>query len=361
MNKINSKITVIIPYGHNPKQPERADVLKFVTEQCIHKQSYKNLKLVLVERSETPHLEKYAKSSFDEYLYIKKNFGPFSVGKLQNIAIAKLKPDPFFYIHLPDFLLPLDTIEKTFNLHQKTGAPCVFPFYSAVSLTKPLTEGVLKQDIDWQKLMVAISKITSSIDFKEKKNLIEHPKNPNRAQLTEKQIKIINKILPETYKSYNLSKTHSDRDLWGNDINSQFNFYGNFKSPGEDETIGNFRSGPRAKPSYLCLTEKFIEVGGTTVKNKGWNCEDLWFWEKLRTFDPNYTIDNYGIYYKGKMLSGKYPVTHLWHDISSKLDYYKSAEDSINIFNKFAALPNEKKLKIIKPLNLERLAKCQQI
>jgi len=149
--------------------------------------------------------------------------------------------------------------------------------------------------------------------------------------------------------------------LWGNDIDNQFNFYGSFKSPGEDEALGNFRSGPRAKPSYLCLTETFIQVGGTTVKNKGWNCEDLWFWEKLRTYDTNYSIDNYGIYYKGKMLSGKYPVTHLWHDISSKLNYYKSAEDSIKQFNEFAKLSNEEKIRIIKPLDLERLAECQQI
>ncbi|HCR36274.1 hypothetical protein A2130_01335 [Candidatus Woesebacteria bacterium GWC2_33_12] len=356
-----SKVTVIIPYGHNTKQPERADVLKFVTEKCLHKQTYKDIKLVLIERSDSPYLKKYAKSAFDNYIFIKKNYGPFSVGKLQNIAIAKIKPDPFFYIHLPDFLLPLDTIEKTFNVQEKTGAPCVFPFYGAVSLTKPITEGIMEESIDWKKLMNKISKTTSSIEFKEKKNLIDHPKNPNRVKLTSQQIKWINSILPNQYKSKNLINKFTDKELWGNDIDNQFNFYGSFKSPGEDEALGNFRSGPRAKPSYLCLTETFIQVGGTTVKNKGWNCEDLWFWEKLRTYDTNYSIDNYGIYYKGKMLSGKYPVTHLWHDISSKLNYYKSAEDSIKQFNEFAKLSNEEKIRIIKPLDLERLAECQQI
>lgn len=360
-SKIKPLITVIVPYGHNPLQPQREDVMHFITEKCLHKQSYKNIKLVLVECSMVQSQKSYAKNNFDDYLFIPRKDGSFSVGQVQNLAIAKLNPQPLFYIHLPDFLLPRDSIEKSLLLMLKTSAPCIFPFYGAVSLTKPITEGVLCGDIKWKKLLESISKITTSNDFKSNKNLIDHPKNPNRVQLTEKQIGYIDSILPKKYQSKNLISRSGDRDFWGDNSKDQFNFYGIFKSSGDDEALGNFRTGPRAKPSYLCLTNKFIEIGGTTVSRKGWNCEDLWFWEKLRTTDTNYTIDNRGIYYKKIRLSGNYPVTHLWHNISTKLEYYKYANKSINEFKKFASLSRKEKVQKIKPLDIQKLKKCQHL
>lgn len=360
-NKNKPLITVIVPYGHNPLQPQREEVMHFVTEKCLHNQSYKNIKLVLAECSINQSQKSYSKNNFDGYLFIPQKDGPFSVGQVQNFAIAKLNPQPLFYIHLPDFLLPHDSIEKSLLLMSKTGAPCIFPFYGAVSLTKPITEGILRGDISWTKLLDPISKITVSEAFRNNDNLIKHPKNPNRVQLTKKQIGFIDSILPEKYKSKSLVQNNNDRDLWGDRANSQFNFYGTFKSPGNDEALGNFRTGPRAKPSYLCLTNKFIEIGGTTVSRKGWNCEDLWFWEKLRTVDINYSIDNHGIYYKKIKLSGKYPVTHLWHNISAKLYYYKDADKSIREFRKFASLSREEKLQKIKPLAVHKIIKCQHL
>jgi hypothetical protein len=352
---------VIVPYGHNANQPERQRLLYFVTKECLQKQSYKNIKLVLIERSTKPYQKAYAKSNYDNYIFIKSKSGPFSLGLLQNIAIAKLKSNQFFYIHLPDFLLPINSIENSLNLMKLTGAPCIFPFYGAVSLTKPITSEILSKKINWLVLANKISKITSNKSFKNKENLIKHPQNPNRIQLTNPQIKDIDSIMPKGFKSYELIKKCSDKDLWGDQSNNQFNFYGLFKSPGNDETIGSFRSGPRAKPSYLCNTKFFIRIGGTEVKQKGWNCEDLWFWERVKISDKNYTINNNGIFYKKTNLSGKYPFIHLWHNISTKLVYYKNAEKNINDFRKFEKLTVEEKLKSIKPIDIDCLKKCQEI
>ena len=361
VNKTKPLITVIVPYGYNPSQPQREEVLHFITEKCLHKQSYKNIKLVLVECSPDPSQKTYVKNNFDDYLFIPQIHGPFSVGQVQNLAVAKLNPQSLFYIHLPDFLLPYDSIEKSLALMSKTDAPCIFPFYGAVSLTKPVTEGILSENIDWRKLLESISKITTSKSFKNNRNLIKHPRNPNRVQLSKKQIDSIDSVLPEKYRSEYLIQNNNDKDLWGDSSNQQFNFYGTFKSPGNDEALGNFRTGPRAKPSYLCLTNKFVEVGGTTVSRKGWNCEDLWFWEKLRTVDTNYVIDKRGIYYRKTKLSGRYPVAHLWHNISAKLDYYKNATKSISEFRKFALLSKKEKLQGIKPLDIQKLIKCQHL
>jgi len=360
MNDI-PEIPIIVPYGHNNQQPERADVLQFVTENCLRCQSYRRLKLILIERSDYPSQEKYAKEIYDKYIFIKRTSGPFSVGMLQNIAISKLYPSELFYVHLPDFLLPLDSILKSYQLMQKTNAPCIFPFYGAVSLTKPITEGILTNKINWELLLNKIASITSSKRFRNNIGLISHPDNPNRVQLTKYQIQIINSILPDEYNSEYLINKYTDKELWGNDTENQFNFYSSFKSPGEDEALGNFRTGPRAKPSYLCKTDTFIKVGGTTVKRKGWNCEDLWFWERLRTYDTNYSINNHGIFYRDVKISGKYPITHLWHDISVKHDYYKTAKQSIADFQKFSSLPHEEKLKLLKPINISGLKKCQEL
>ena len=348
------QISVIVPFKFSSEQPERERLLHHVVRECLVSQTYQHCRLVLVESGFDPTQENFADQWCSDYIFIKEKDAEFSLGRIQNLAIALTNPGPLFYLHLPDFLLHKHEIESAFYLMKKTDAPCVFPHHGAVNLTKPITEGIYEKKIDWEKLLSAISEITSSDGFRNSDAIIPLSNTSNRVQLTEKQIRQLDSVLPDGYKSYELINM-SDDGLWGGSGDSLFCFYPWTRSTGKDEAIGNFRTGPRVKASYLCKTEAFVQVGGTTVYRDGWNAEDLWFWERLRTYFDAYSTDNSGIYYQGQKLSGRRPVTHLWHSTPANIPYYREAHIAINEFRQFAALPREEKLALIKPLNLIQL------
>ena len=347
------EVTVIVPYGHNPEQPEREDILRYVVENCLHSQSHGLIKLLLIESSEHESQREYAKENFDEYIFVKKSDEPFTLGLLQNIAVSALPSHSLFYLHLPDFILPEDAISQCVSTMHETKAPCIFPFSGAINLSRPITNGLLTDEIDSKQLLESMSKITNSRAFIEKQNLIPAKNNRSRVYLDSNQLEEIDAVLPMHYRSSYLSNYLSEIDIWGSSSNEQFNYYEVIRSPKNDEVIGNFRVGPRAKASYLCQTDAFIEVGGTYVPDKGWNCEDLWFWEKMRTKYPLYSIDDKSIYYNGKRISGYHPIIHLWHGVHNSLDYYQNAQTAIRRFEDFAKLSREQKLEHITPLSVK--------
>lgn len=348
------QISVIVPFKFSPEQPERERLLHHVVRECLVPQTYDYCRLVLVESGTDPTQENFADRWCSDYLFIQEKDGSFSLGHVQNLAIALTNPGPLFYLHLPDFLLPKHAIESAFYLMNKTEAPCVFSHYGAVNLTMPVTEGICEGKIDWEKLLSAIADITDSDGFNNSGSLIPLSGDSNRVQLTEEQVRHLDSVLPDGHKSYELINL-TDNGLWGGSGDSLFCFYPWTRSTGKDEAIGNFRTGPRVKASYLCKTEAFVEVGGTTVYRDGWNAEDLWFWERLRTFFNAYSVDNAGIYYNGQKLTGHYPITHLWHSTPVNIPYYREAHIAINEFRQFASLPRENKLSLIQHLNLAQL------
>jgi len=350
----SESISVIVPFSYSVQQPEREALLHHVVNDCLTPQTYEQKRIILVESGTERTQEKFADNTGLEYMFIQKPDGGFSLGQMQDMAIAITNPGELFYLHLPDYLLPKDAIERAYFLMKQTNAPCIFPHYGAVYLTKPITEGITEKKIDWPPFLEAISDVTESEGFRDYENLIPVDGNSNRVQLTERQTEHLDTVLPDGYKSHELIGL-STLGLWGGDTKKLFSFYPWMESSGNDEALGIFRSGPRAKSSYLCRTDAFIEVGGTSVNRTGWNVEDLWFWERIRTRFMGYTIDKHGIYFDGFKLSGRYPITHLWHSTNFNNKYYSDAKAAIDEFHVFEALSREQKMARIHSLDVELL------
>jgi len=340
--KINDKsINVIVPFGYSSFQKEREGILQTVVKNCLAKQTCPNIRIVFVEASEDKTQIHFAKSICDEYIFIKTSQESFGSGTVQNQGFLLSKKSPFIYIHQADFLLPTNAIEKSFQIMKESSAPFIFPFFSSINLSKPLTEAVVSGIVDWEKLYQALWDINKLVKKETLSKGFE-----KRIKLNENQLKIIKCALPDGLMTKFL-KLKPDQ-VWGEDDGSFTYFSGFYNVDGESDVLLNYRPGARAKASYLAKSDAYAKTGGPP-SFIGWAPDDLGFWARVQTlFD--YSIKNEQIYYKDCVLTTDMPLVHMWHSTSKRPGYYNLLKENAKRVNDFIGKSRAERLKEIKPL-----------
>jgi hypothetical protein len=341
MKRNNKSVSVIVPFGYSPFQREREGIVQTVVKECLATQTYSNKKIVFVEASEDKTQINFAKKYCDEYIFIKTPQGSFGSGAVQNQGFLLSAKSPYIYIHQADFLLPINAIENSLKIMSKSSAPFIFPFFSSINLSKPLTEAVVDGVVDWKKLYKALWEINKMV---KKETLSKGLKK--RIKLDENQLKIVKRILPDGLMTKFLKL--KPNQVWGEDDGSFTYFSGFYNVDDESDVLLNYRPGARAKASYLAKSDAYAKTGGPPSFT-GWAPDDLGFWAKVQTlFD--YSIKNEQIYYKNYVLTSDMPLVHMWHSTSKRPGYYNLLKENTKIVKDFIKKSKAERLKEIKLL-----------
>lgn len=341
-------VNIIVPFGYSSVQPERERILRYVIKDCLQTQTYPNRKIILAELSEYPTQEDYAQQNCDGYIFQPlrngKEFGP---GIVQNIGFRRSPAAPLTYIHQADFLLPSYALEQFVNFMDDTSAPVIFPFFSAINLSRPISVGLLNRQVNSEALYNALVRVNSELK-KLPANLVPHVvEGRNRVALSDQQVDIIDIVLPPELRSRELS-TLSHEDAWG-EIDGAYALYvGRINGRRFLNTV-NYRVGPRAKASYLVTSNAYRELGGVP-EYEGWGYEDLMFWEKVKVL-YRYFLKGNSIQFRQSKLTSNLPLVHIWHSVAQRPEYFSFADSNKDKYEKFLALPREEKIRQIKSLN----------
>jgi hypothetical protein len=312
-----------------------------VVRDCLSNQTYKNKKIVFVDASEKKTQEKFAKKYCDQYIFIQTSQGTFGSGTVQNQGFILSTKSPLIYIHQADFLLPKIAIEKSIQIMNETSAPFIFPFFSSINLSKPLTEAVVSDIVDWQKLYEALWEINIMV----KKDILSNGLT-KRIRLNRDQIKIIKNVIPNQLMKKILSLNPSQ--IWGENDGSFTYFSGFYNVEAESDVLLNYRPGARAKASYLAESDAYAKIGGPP-SFMGWAPDDLGFFARVQAL-YDYAIKNEQIYYKNSVLTSDMPLVHLWHSTSKRPGYYDLLKENTKKVNDFVNMSREERIKEIKPI-----------
>lgn len=340
-------VNVIIPFGYSEAQPEREDLLRFVIEECIGSQTYSNTRTVLVESGDKPTQEAYAKTHCDEYHFLPLEDGIFSAATVQNEGYLRSKNSEYTYIHQADFLLPPKMIEQALEKMRELNAPFIFPFFSSMNLSEPLTKAMVRDIVKWTAVLSALEKINEEIRLETHGIGIAERRYLNTVELFP-----LTSILPPELQVSALLELGAEK-IWGED-DGAFTYFGDsFKVIEPSETLVKYRPGGRAKASYLAHSTDYDRVGGPP-NYIGWGYEDLGFWARVQAMYDYDRREDGDMYYKNNSISTNFPIIHLWHSTTRKKDYFAMTEHNRKLYEAFLILSREEKRKQIKPLGKVR-------
>lgn len=336
-------VNLIVPFGYSETQPEREDLLHFVIEKCVGDQTYPNLRTVLVESSNRPTQETYAKAYCDEYVYLPLKNGIYSPAIVQNEGFLRSSGSEFTYIHQADFLLPPEMIERSLEQMKELDAPVIFPFFSSMNLSKPLTDAMIQGVVNWKTVLSALEKINEKVRLETHRIGIVERRYLDSNEL----LPLVSILPPELQVSFLLGLC--SKEIWGED-DGAFTYFGDsFKVVQPSETLVKYRPGGRAKASYLARSADYDKAGGSP-SYVGWGYEDLGFWARIQAL-YDYRRQNDGdMYFKGVSTSTNYPIVHIWHSTTNRPDYFGMMAENKRLYEAFLALPLDEKIKSIKPL-----------
>jgi hypothetical protein len=336
-------VNVIVPFGFNEAQPEREALLHFVVEECIGSQTYPNIRTVIIESSYKPTQQAYAKKYADEYHYIPLNGQLFSPAIVQNEGFLRSKHSNYTYIHQADFLLPPEMVDIAIDKMKDLHAPFVFPYFSSMNLSKPLTDALISNTVDWTRVLERLAQINHGTRKETNNTGIE-----NRKYLSDEELQILESILPP-YLQVNYLLTLGNQHLWGED-DGQFNYFGDsFKAVQSSEALVKYRPGGRAKASYLANSRDYDHIGGPP-NYIGWGYEDLGLWARVQAV-YNYHRGNDGeMYFNNISVSTDYPIVHIWHSTTQSHDYFAMTEPNRQAHEAFMAMSREDQAKSLIPL-----------
>lgn len=341
------QVNIIVPFGYSAIQPEREKILHFVIEQCLQPQTYSNRNIVLVEMSGEPTQQNYALNNCDQYVFRqlgeREQFGP---GVVQNLGFREATPAPLTYIHQADFMLPPTAIEIFYEQMIRTKARVMFPFYSAVNLSRPITEGMLDGMVDKDKLYRAITEINGQLRSTPEDEILKVTTGRNRVALTDAQTDILDAAFPSNMNSNILAQMDYE-NAWG-ETDGAYSNYINVTNGQRGLNLVNYRHGPRAKASYLATSEAYKTVGGTP-EYEGWGFEDLMFWERVKAVF-GYDLTEKSIVFNGLTLTTDLPLVHIWHSVSKRPEYFANTETNKRKYEDFLKLSREEKIRGIKPI-----------
>src|SRR5260221_7614727 len=140
MKNYKETTNAIVPFGFSVKQPERVELLHFITEKCLREQTAKNLRLILIESSQDPTQSKYAKTHFDEYHFLPTGKDEFGPGKVQNAGFELSTPSSHTYIHQADFLINKNGVRFAKEIMTQRNAQFEFLYFFSINFSKPITE-----------------------------------------------------------------------------------------------------------------------------------------------------------------------------------------------------------------------------
>lgn len=336
-------VNVIVPFGYSEAQPEREDLLRFVIEECIGGQTYPNMRTVLVESSDNPTQETYAKAYCDEYHFLPLEDGIFSTATVQNEGYLRSKDSKYTYIHQADFLLPPEMIEQALEQMGELNAPFIFPFFSSVNLSKPLTEAIVQGILKWTTVLSTLVKINEKVRLETHRiGIIE------RKYLDSSELFPLTAVLPPELQVSVLLGL-SDEEIWGKD-DGAFTYFGDsFRVIKPSETLVKYRPGGRAKASYLVHSTDYDRVGGPP-NYIGWGYEDLGFWARVQAMYDYERRRDGDMYYRDHSISTNFPIIHLWHSTTRRKDYFDQMKTNKELYEAFLTMSREEKRKQIKPL-----------
>ncbi len=336
-------INLIVPFGYVETQPERETLLHFVVEECVQKQSYPNIRIVLVESSNQPTQSSYAKQNCDEYIFLPRQQGLYSPGAVQNEGFMRSKNTEYTYIHQADFLLPPEMVEKTVERMKELDAPFIFPFFSSVNFSKPLTDALTQHKVDWKTILSAMETINKDIRKETHKIGIV-----DRRYLSPSELKPLILTLPNDLHIENLEQLELI-DIWGED-DGNFTYFGDsFKVVQSSECLVKYRPGGRAKASYLAKSVDYDKTGGSP-NYVGWGYEDLGFWARVQALYDYKRAKDGDMYYEDNSISTNYPIIHLWHSTTNNADYFAMMNKNRMKYESFIALSRNEQRELIKPL-----------
>lgn len=336
-------VNVIVPFGYVEAQPERETLLHFVVEECVQKQSYPNVRIVLVESSDQPTQMSYAKQNCDEYIFLPRSQELYSAGTVQNEGFMRSKDAEYTYLHQADFLLPPEMVERTVDRMNELEAPFIFPYFSSVNFSKPLTEALTQGKVDWKTVITAMETINK--DVREETHKIGIV---DRRYLSPSELIPLVLALPDDLHIENLEQLEPKK-IWGQD-DGNFTYFGDsFKVVQPSEYLLKYRPGGRAKASYLAKSADYDKSGGSPPY-VGWGYEDLGFWARVQALYDYKRAKDGDMYYKGQSVSTNYPIIHLWHSTSDNADYFAMMNENRMKYESFIALSRTEQRESIKPL-----------
>ena len=336
---------IIIPFGNTPDQPEREQLMHTVVKDCIVPLADEATRVVLVESGENRSQEHFSTMYCNEYIYLRAPNNSFGAGTAQNTGFVLSSESTYTYIHQADFLLPKDALKKSFEVMHNSDAPLVFPFFSSINLSKPLTEAVVQGVVDWKALYQVLWEINKTVKFE-----VETNGSQKRIRLGASNLEILKDILPSGLMEYFLRLKSSE--VWGENDGS-FTYHPEFYSvESESDCLVNYRPGPRAKASYLAKSDDYAKTGGPPGFI-GWGPEDLGFWARVHAV-YGYAIKDQHIVYKNYSLTTDMPLVHLWHSTSHRPGYYEQLEMNTKIVDDFIAKSRVEKLLEIVPLQKQK-------
>lgn len=336
-------INLIIPFGYSEAQPERESILHFVIEKCVSAQTYPNVRTVLVESSKKPTQAAYAKKYCDEYIFLPLQNDIYSPAIVQNEGFLRSTNSEFTYIHQADFILPSEMIERSLEKMKEINAPVIFPFFSSINLSKPLTEAITQGVVDWKNVLSALKTINTNVRLETHRIGIVDRKYLNPDELSPLIL-----ALPQDLQIERLLRLNPE-EIWGvNDGN--FTYFGDsFKVAQPSETLLKYRPGGRAKGSYLAKSTEYDRMGGSP-SYVGWGYEDLGFWARAQALYDYKRAKDGDMYFGNKSISTNYPIIHLWHSTTGRADYFAMMDENKRQYEAFITQTPEQQIQSIRPL-----------
>jgi hypothetical protein len=336
-------VNLLVPFGYSEAQPEREALLHFVVEKCVGAQTYPNIRTVLVESSNAPTQAAYAKQYCDEYVFIPLQDGMYSPAIVQNEGFLRSTGSEFTYIHQADFILPPEMVERSLERMKELSAPVIFPFFSSVNLSKPLTEAVTNGTVDWKNVLAALEEINVGVRQETHEiGIVE------RKYLTPDELSPLVRVLPPDLQVESLLGQNPE-EIWGiNDGN--FTYFGDsFRVVQPSETLLKYRPGGRAKGSYLTKSTEYDRMGGSP-SYVGWGYEDLGFWARAQALYDYKRARDGDMYFGDRSVSTNFPIIHLWHSTTDRADYFAMMDENKRQYEAFIALTPEQQRRSILPL-----------
>ncbi len=340
-------VNIIVPFGYSETQPERETLLHFVVEECVNTQTYPNIRTILVESSNSPTQANYAKNYCDEYIFLPLQNGIYSPAIVQNEGFLRATNSEFTYIHQADFILPPEMVERSLEKMKELNAPVIFPFFSSVNLSKPLTEAITQGRVDWTKVLAALETINTGVRLDTHQVGIVDRKYFSPDELSPLVLALPPELQVESLLGLN------PEEIWG--INEgTFTYFGDsFRVVQPSETLLKYRPGGRAKASYLTRSAEYDRMGGSP-SYVGWGYEDLGFWARAQALYDYKRARDGDMYFDNQSVSTNYPIIHLWHSTTNRADYFAMMDENKRQYETFLAMTPDQQVTSIQPLGKYR-------